>query len=645
MSPVPSLMIGRFARLPRVSGETWQGGLVRVPSWLHEGPDGKPYRPWAAIWVSLRTGLVHVKIEAEPGAHDWTLALEGLLEFGLKHNLAGCRPARLEVADEELGTHLVRALGDEDLALTVSRYLPVVTQMLAEMGEHMTGAPLPPDALAAAGVTVDRMRAFAAAAKRFYEAALWRHLTDEDLIHVEAPVMKPGLRYVTVLGAGGRTFGLGFFDTVEEFERLQEGTEPGSSFEGRGTWSVVFGPIWDMPFGEVDLWEDHGLPVAGEEAYPIAIRFGPHKQMRRPDAAVLSRLEGLLLALAETTESEIDQGRWSRQVEAYDKLTTFELCIPALLEPLDAPPARRRAGLADRRVMERVLTGVERFMARSAFDDLEQANEAIRRRFSGFIDDIPSMATTPLEKAQELVYRAFEAPGRRRIQLARKALALSPDCADAYVVLAEHTSDLERARDLYEQGVAAGERALGPRTFAEEAGHFWGMIGTRPYMRARFGLAQNLEGLGRMNEAIDHYRELLRLNPNDNQGVRYILLPALLVSGRDDEAGALLRQFEGEPTALWRYGQALWTFRQEGDSRSARDRLREALRSNRRVPKYLAGETEWPDPEPQTYALGSEEEAVICAGELGDVWRATPGAERWLNAWRSQGRSRKRRGR
>lgn len=37
-----------------------------------------------------------------------------------------------------------------------------------------------------------------------------------------------------------------------------------------------------------------------------------------------------------------------------------------------------------------------------------------------------------------------------------------------------------------------------------------------------------------------HYRELLRLNANDNQGVRELLLPVLLISGRDDEAAAPL---------------------------------------------------------------------------------------------------------
>lgn len=643
MSPASPLLIARFAQLPRVSSEAWQGGLVRLPAWVEKGPDGKPYRPWAGVWVSLRTGRVHLKIEPEFGAHDPSLALEALVEFGLDKNLAGCRPARLEVTGEELGAYLVRALGDEGLTFTVSRDLRAVKQLLAHFGEHTSGAPLPPDALDAPDVTVERMRAFAAAARGFYLAAPWRYLTGEDLIHVEAPIGEPGLRHLTVLGAGGQVFGLGFFETPEDFETLLGDPESYAHVQGRGRWAVWFGPISDMPFGDVDLWEDHGLPVAGDEAYPVAIRFGPQAAIRRPDARALTYLEGLLLALAETSEADIDQGRWTRQVQTHDGPKTFTLSIPALLEPLGAPPTMKRSGLPDRRITERVLSEVERFMARSEFRDPEEANEAIQRRFTGRIDDIPSTATTPLEKAQDLVYRAFEARGRRRTQLARMALELSADCADAYVVLAEQASDPETARDLYTQGVAAGARALGPRTFEEDAADFWGATRTRPYMRARFGLAQCLEQLGHTDQAFGHYHELLRLNPNDNQGVRYVLLPALLATGRDSEARALLEQFEGDANAVWKYGWALWTFRREGDSRLARERVREAIRANRHVPRYLTGKAKWPASLPASYALGSVEEAVICAHELGDAWRATPGAENWLTARKPKKKSRPRR--
>jgi tetratricopeptide (TPR) repeat protein len=578
--------------------------------------------------VSLATGLVNIQLEAGDETPASTLALRSLVDLGFK--FARCRPARLEVADEALGAELAAALDDSELAVSVRDGLPAVREMLREMGRQTDGIPPPPDALDTPGVTVEHMRRFAAAACEFYRAAPWQYLGDADLIHVEAPAVAPGFSHVTVLGAGGRTYGLGFFPGPKDFEALQASPDPETFLGGRGRWAVLYGPLTDMPFGDVDLWEERQLPVAGTSAYPVAIWFGADGESRRPRAAELADLEALLLALARSTEAEIDSGRWSREVDTHDGRRTVALAIPELLAPIDSPP-RQRPGLPDRRAMERVMAEVERFAQTSTFESLEEMNAALRQRFSEFTDELPSTAATPLELAQDLMYRAFEARGRRRILLARKALEQSADCADAYVVLAEESRHPEEARALYEAGVAAGERALGPELFAEEAGHFWGIVRTRPYMRALFGLAQCLEALDQRDEAIGYYRELLRLNPGDNQGVRYSLLPALLLSARDAEAAALLDRFGDEPTALWRYGRALAVFRREGNSRVARDHLRAALRTNRHVPRYLSGEGDWAGPEPLSYSPGSREEAVICEAELGPAWRATPDAMRWLH--------------
>jgi tetratricopeptide (TPR) repeat protein len=628
MPPISSVVIDRFKRLPRRSDEVWQGGVIRARAWVEE-PDGSVRRPWAAVWVSLTTGLVNGGLAAADAASDPEFALQALVDLGLK--FARCRPARLEVADAALGAQLVAALGDAELSLSVRADLPEVDRMVREMERAGDESPVPPDALDAPGVTVERMRAFAAAARDFYQAAPWQHLSDADLIHVEAPAVAWGFRYVTVLGAAGQTFGVGFFTSPKEHEALQESPEPETLLGNGGKWAVLYGPIDEMPFGDVDLWEEHHLPVAGSSAYPVAAWFDPDGGLRRPRAEQLADLEAILLALARSTETEIDRGRWTHEVPGHDGPRTVTLAIPELLIPLDASPPRR-PGPPDRRAMERLTAEVERFAQTSMFESLDDANAALRQRFSGPIDDLPSTATTPLEQAQDLIYRAFEARGRRRLQLARRALELSADCADAYVVLAEESRTLEDARVLYEQGLAAGERALGPEVFAQEVGRFWGIVRTRPYMRARLGLAQCLEDLDRREDAIEHYREIIRLNPGDNQGVRYSLLAALLLAGRDDDAAALIEQFGDEPSALWRYGQALSVFRREGDSRAARACLRAALRANRHVPKILGHDDAWPDPQPASYTPGSREEAVICDSELGEAWQATPDAIRWLRA-------------
>ena len=80
----------------------------------------------------------------------------------------------------------------------------------------------------------------------------------------------------------------------------------------------------------------------------------------------------------------------------------------------------------------------------------------------------------------------------------------------------------------------------------------------------------------------------------------------------------------------------------EGDCTASRQRLRAAFRSNRHLPGYLMADSAWEGPTPESYAMGSREEAAICVDELGDAWEATPGARQWLASHAPAGKRRKR---
>lgn len=198
-------------------------------------------------------------------------------------------------------------------------------------------------------------------------------------------------------------------------------------------------------------------------------------------------------------------------------------------------------------------------------------------------------------------------------------------------MLAEEAAKTPRAaRDLYAQGVAAGGRALGDEAFAEYAGHFWGVIETRPYMRARLGLAQTLWTLGERTEALAHYEEMLRLNPGDNQGIRYVLLNALIALGEHDRAAELLKSYPDEMSAAWAYGRALCTFATEGATARATRELAHAKLTNAHVPAYLLRRRRLPRRLPDYYGMGDENEAVWYVSEHAESWDAVPDSHQWL---------------
>jgi len=289
----------------------------------------------------------------------------------------------------------------------------------------------------------------------------------------------------------------------------------------------------------------------------------------------------------------------------------------------------------DPRAMERMTARIGRIMGEQQFESLDEAQAFMNQYLSeggGSLGGAPA-PSTPLERAQELIYDAFDTDDpQRRVDLAEEALQISEDCADAYVLLAEETAeDAQEARELYEAGTRAGERALGDEIFTEEVGNFWGILETRPYMRAREGLASSLWVLGERSQALSHYRRILELNPNDNQGVRYELAGCLLEEGLDEELGELLGQYEDEASAYWLYTRALWRFRTEGASERSATELEEATGTNPYVPLYLLGRKNFLSQDlPELIGLGDESEAVSYFARALPEWLKTPGAVEWV---------------
>ncbi|KAF0125695.1 MAG: ST7 protein [Elusimicrobia bacterium] len=238
------------------------------------------------------------------------------------------------------------------------------------------------------------------------------------------------------------------------------------------------------------------------------------------------------------------------------------------------------------------------------------------------------------EVGQDLMYEAWleEDPGKR-VETAHRALKICPDLADAYNLLAEETAgNLKEAGKLYEKALRAGERQLGPDFFAENAGRFWGIVETRPYMRARAGLAHCLWLERERDEAISHCYEMLRLNPHDNQGVRYALASYLSRLDRWQELEKLLErsEYKDDCGLEWLVMKALCAFVGEGASPRAGELLKDAVSHNDFLATYLLGDRQIPKDLPDYVALGSEEEAAFCAFEVLPAWKRVSGASNWL---------------
>ena len=256
--------------------------------------------------------------------------------------------------------------------------------------------------------------------------------------------------------------------------------------------------------------------------------------------------------------------------------------------------------------------------------------ERTLRQFSK-ISGVPSSESDDQAEAQELAYQAMEASDVTvAAELCREALRLDADCVDAllfHATLTAHTAE-ERVKE-FSEAVAAGERALGEDAFENDRGHFWGLTETRPYMRARHNLAEALWATGRCSDAIGHLEAMLDLNPNDNQGLRYVLVGWQLAESRHEDARRTLDAHAGDRFAGFLWAEVLQRFLAE-DQDGALEALASAREHAANVEPYLIGKRRLPSSLPDYYSPGDESEAIHAAAMLLEAWTRNSTAIFWL---------------
>ena len=240
----------------------------------------------------------------------------------------------------------------------------------------------------------------------------------------------------------------------------------------------------------------------------------------------------------------------------------------------------------------------------------------------------------PREQAQDLAWQAMEYCGHdddKAAKLCREALGIYPECVDALHMLADIESQWQRDFTAgIRKAIEAGRRELGEEFFRENKGHFWGLIETRPFMRAMGALAEALAGNEyHLDEAIAVHKEMLDLNPNDNQGIRYGLLGCYLAKKRYHDAQALLEQYLDEVSAFFLWGKVLLDYATEGEAKAS-ESLREARKENPQVEKYFFPRKQKPRERLECYSPGDESEALACAQLLHVAWKAHSAARKWL---------------
>jgi hypothetical protein len=338
---MPSFHVERLRGLP-IKREAWEVALGRLPVSAPVEPGGRPEPFVACVCVSESGEMCMADPQPERLASA-SVGVDAFTRLALD-GVSGAMPAvgylPEAVAIGTLPRGARDALGDmlRELGIRVElkTQTPRASAVLEVLGEAMLGGsdsgPIDtPPLMRTKGMTVERVAAFAAAAAAFWDAGPWELSDAEILWRIQPAPKTKGLTHVTVMGAMGQEFGLGFLAGVHELLGMMGADDPGELFATlrRTMWSVGFEEREYIPEADAVLWDEHSLAVAkddeGVRAYPLALGVSPNGKAVRPTPVNLTVMESVLRAFAGMTEEDIERGELGAEVPTFEGVRRVRL--------------------------------------------------------------------------------------------------------------------------------------------------------------------------------------------------------------------------------------------------------------------------------------------------------------------------------
>ncbi|MYL30798.1 hypothetical protein GLW03_13355 [Halobacillus halophilus] len=267
---------------------------------------------------------------------------------------------------------------------------------------------------------------------------------------------------------------------------------------------------------------------------------------------------------------------------------------------------------------------------RAAVDGRFQTPPQNSKLLDELVDQVLHMQTYPGNFSTELtmdqrfmlgdLFSSFYgASFQEKIELCVELFAIHPYHPDLYIILAEFSPYNHRKKKILTKAMINGENAMDPFIMKDLTGELWMEVDARPYLRAKAAYAEQLIREYDFDGGILHYRELLRLDEGDNQGIRYKLLPLYLEHGYYTEARALLDTLQESDTFFLFY-EAILAYLTEGLTRRTKTLLQKADHHNPYVKDFVLHPKKRPKDLPDYYGVRDESEAAVVAADTLWVW-------------------------
>ena len=233
---------------------------------------------------------------------------------------------------------------------------------------------------------------------------------------------------------------------------------------------------------------------------------------------------------------------------------------------------------------------LQEFLKNNNVENIDEANEKLQEFIKMYNNGEIEYENTPLDDAYEILEEAQNAKTEKEaIKLAKKAYEKSPECFDAILFQCDLEENGIKRMKLLDDGLEFEKNRLTKEKYfdKENIGHFYGIFETRPYIRGLVIKAEYLLEEGKISQAENVCREVLRLNENDNMGARYLLMAIYATLEKENDMLKLYKKYPEEDLEMMFPLFALYY--KLGNDKKAKEYLNRIDKCNSNFVKFFNG--------------------------------------------------------
>ncbi|WP_455539457.1 tetratricopeptide repeat protein [Terrisporobacter sp.] len=160
------------------------------------------------------------------------------------------------------------------------------------------------------------------------------------------------------------------------------------------------------------------------------------------------------------------------------------------------------------------------------------------------------------------------------------------DACEIYREKALETKDAEEAIELMKKSVKEGRKYITEKILEENIGRLWTVKDARAFMKCKKDLAKIYKENGYIDLSINEYKDLLKLDLEDNLNVKYELVPIYIAEKRYEDLYDLIEKYSVRESLFDLYLKALYYFL-KGDNINFKRFIKKALNANLYVAQYM----------------------------------------------------------